>query len=253
MSAPASHFTISRASPRDARRIGEIFTRAFDKDTHSQMKIMGMKPGAFGDGMLMGAKYWIETKGAVLIKATDDRDGKIVGACAWGFKNVDLDPAAAPDDGAEADEDKNEEGKGEKGEEEAGEEPVPGADKVKKLNEMTSKHLDDFMERVMPEGSKSIFIGSIAVDPQYDGQGVGSQLLKWGTTEADRTGAFSWVHSSEAGWPLFEKHGFKEVDRLTFDLDEWAVGPPPKDGVFGDREKWGEYTFRYGLRQAAKA
>jgi GNAT superfamily N-acetyltransferase len=239
-------FTISRASLRDVPRIGEISTRAFDRDTHSQMKIMGQRPGAFAEGMAMGARSWIESPRAVLIKATDDRDGTIVGSCAWGFRGVELDPSPGPEGGeGEPEQAKTEGGKGGEGEEE----PIPGADRIKELEAMTSKHLFDFMDRRMPEGSKCIFIGGISVDSRYEGQGIGSQLLRWGTEQADQLGAFSWVHSSEAGWPLFQKHGYEEAERLTFDLDEWAVGPPPKDGVFGDRQKWGTYTFRYGMRQ----
>ncbi|ETS86910.1 hypothetical protein PFICI_00738 [Pestalotiopsis fici W106-1] len=247
-------FTISRASPGDVPRIGEISTRAFDKDTNSQMKIMGQRPGAFAQGMVAGARSWLESPRAVLIKATDDRDGTIVGSCAWGFRGVELDPSP----GAETDKDvlsgRRENGDDDSTAASAGEDQTepPGAEKIKALEGMTSKHLFDFMGKRMPEGSKCIFIGGISVDPRYEGLGVGSQLLRWGTEQADRLGAFSWVHSSEAGWVLFSKHGYEEVDRLTFDLDEWAVGPPPADGVFAGREKWGEYTFRYGLRQPVK-
>ncbi|KAF7545216.1 hypothetical protein G7Z17_g9353 [Cylindrodendrum hubeiense] len=247
-------FTISRASLRDVPRIGEISTRAFDNDTHSQMKIMGQKPGSFAEGMAMGARSWIESPRAVLLKATDDRDGTIVGSMAWGFRGIELDASQGDDEeGTEqveetdGDDDGKDEGTTEKYE------PIPGAERINELEAMTSKHLHDFMHRIMPEGSKCIFMGGITVDPKYHGQGIGSQLIRWGTEHADRQGAFSWVHSSEAGWPVFQKHGFKEVERLTFDMDMWAVGPPPKDGVFGDREKWGEYTFRYMVRQPVGA
>ncbi|KPM45586.1 hypothetical protein AK830_g924 [Neonectria ditissima] len=237
-------FTISRASPRDVSRLGEIFVRAFDKDTHSQMKIMGQQPGEWAEGMTLGVRAWVESPRAVMLKATDARDGKIVGFVAWGFRGVELD--ASPAEGAEEAEPAVEDG-----DEGQTEEAIPGSERIKELETMTSQHLYDFMNRIAPEGSKCINIGGVAVDPAYEGQGIGSQLIRWGTKQADRLGAFSWVHASEAGWPLFEKHGYKEVERLTVDLDEWAVGPPPKDGVFGDREKWGEYAFRYMVRQPA--
>lgn len=244
MSGPKPTFTISRASLSDVAWIGEISTRAFDKDTHSQMKIMGQRPGAFAQGMAMGARSWVESPRAVLIKATDDRDGTIVGSCAWGFRGVDFD--CSPGEDTSISQEKTGDDSIVKVDED---QPEPaGSEKIKALEAMTSKHMYDFMDRQMPEGSKCIFIGGISVDPRYEGLGVGSQLLRWGTENADRLGAFSWVHSSEAGWALFSKHGYEEADRLTFDLDEWAVGPPPADGVFAGREKWGKYTFRYGLR-----
>ncbi|KAK6204079.1 hypothetical protein LQW54_008433 [Pestalotiopsis sp. IQ-011] len=240
MSNSKPSYTISRASLADVARIGLISTIAFDRDTHSQMKIMGQRPGAFAAGMAAGARSWIESPRAVLIKAVDDRDGTIVGSCAWGFRGVDMD--ASPGPGAAAADDEAAIKENQVG----GEEPA-GAERVKELEATTSKHMFDFMGRVMPEGSKCMFIGGITVDPAHEGQGVGSLLLRWGAAHADRLGAFSWVHSSEAGWPLFRRHGYEEVDRLTFDLDEYAAGPPC--GVFAGREKWGEYTFRYGLRQ----
>ncbi|KAH7155778.1 putative GNAT family acetyltransferase [Dactylonectria estremocensis] len=243
---PKPTFTISRASIHDVPRIGEISTRAFDRDSHSQMKIMGQRPGAFAKGMAMGASPWIETQRGVLLKATDDRDGTTVGSIAWGFRGIELDASQSDDGGDTKGEEENREedvGDGE----EAG--PIPGEERIKELEAMTSKHLSDFSDRIMPEGTKCMFIGGVSVDAKYEGQGIGSQLIRWGTEHADRHGVFCWVHSSEAGRHLFEKNGFKEVERLTIDMDQWAVGPPPKNGVFGDREKWGEYTFRYMVRQ----
>ncbi|KAK7419218.1 hypothetical protein QQZ08_010930 [Neonectria magnoliae] len=241
-----STFTVSRASLRDVPRLGEIFTHAFDKDTHSQLKIMGQKSGAFPEGMTVCTRAWVESPGAVMLKATDDRDGKIAGFVAWGFRGIQLDASPA-EHADEVEALVTDEGKNATDTEK--DEPIPGAERIKELEAMTTKHLYDFMDRTMPDGSKCINIGGIAVDPNYEGQGVGSQLIQWGIEQADRLGAFSWVHASEAGWPLFQKHGYEEIDRLTVDLDEWAVGPPPKDGVFGDREKWGEYAFRYMVRQ----
>ncbi|KAH7156575.1 hypothetical protein EDB81DRAFT_787427 [Dactylonectria macrodidyma] len=239
-------FTVSRASIHDVPRIGEISTRAFDKDTHSQMKIMGQKPGAFAKGMVMGTRPWIETKRGVLLKATDDSDGTIVGSIAWGFRGIELDASQGDDrDGAKEESGNTEEDVSD-GEEA---EPISGEDRIKELEAMTSKHLSDFSDRIMPEGTKCMYIGGVSVDAKYEGLGIGSQLIRWGTEQADRHGVFCWVHSSEAGRHLFEKNGFKEADRLTINMDEWAVGPPPKNGVFRDREKWGEYTFRYMVRQ----
>ncbi|KAH6646683.1 acyl-CoA N-acyltransferase [Truncatella angustata] len=227
---PQSTYTISKSSRRDVARLGQIAASTWDKDKNTQVKLMGTKPGAFAEGMAMGIQHYTDSTSSVVIKATDDRDGKIVGFCAWGFRNSAFDGQIVKD-----------------------ETTIPGAERIKELEAMTGKHLNDFFEKRLRDGSKSIFVGMTAVDPGYKGVGVGSQLMSWGTEHADRLGASMWVHASEAGWPLFEKHGFKEVDRLTIDLDEWAVGPPPKDGAFGDSEKWGQYTFRYGGRQPASA
>ncbi|KAF7561043.1 hypothetical protein G7046_g3098 [Stylonectria norvegica] len=248
---PKATFTISRALIQDAARLGEISTRAFDTDTHSQMKIICQKHGAFADGMVLCARNWIDSPETVVIKATNenDLDGTIVGSVAWGFMRFDLDiPPVNSGDTATLEVDntlltihnENEVGNTE---------PIPGEDRTKELDAMTTKYLLQFKTKILPPGTKCMFIRGISIHPDYESLGIGSQLLNWGTKQADRKGAVSWVHSSEAGWPFFAKHGFKEVERLTVDLDEWSIRPPPRDGVTRDRAKWGEYSFRYMLRQ----
>lgn len=238
-------FTITKASLRDAERFGEIGTRSFDLDTHSQMKIMAKRPGEFQEGSVVGARQYLESPRVIVFKAVDDRDGTIAGYANWRFYGIEMDATAAeggapkqPEGRAAA-----QEGGG------AAEAVIPGADKVNALDEMTGKHLQDNLDSKLYEGCKAIAICGLSVDPRYQGLGIGSRLMEWATDRADEHGAFMWVHSSEGGWPFYVRHGFEETDRLTIDLDEWAVGPPPKDGAFGDREKWGEYTFRYGMRQ----
>ncbi|KAI0484942.1 hypothetical protein GGR56DRAFT_669447 [Xylariaceae sp. FL0804] len=148
------------------------------------------------------------------------------------------------------------------------------AARVAALERMTSEHLAAFQARVMPEGTRlgagsggaaarrpvglgteCLYVGGLCVDPPHGGRGVGSALLRWGTARADRAGVFCWVHSSEAGWPTFARHGFEVVDRLTVDLDEWAAPRRRRRSSEGGevaeekRAVWGEYTFRYMVRQ----
>lgn len=270
---PAALFphTLSYATPADVPRLAEISTRSFDTDRNSQMKIMGQRPGAFAAGMAQGARGWVSAQHAVMIKATsgshaDDTTPVIVGSVAWGFRGISRDellekageptptpppPPPPPSEIAAADAGAKE--AAEQGG--AGDEEIPGAGRIREFEEMTSKHLHDVMDRSMADKQQRwLYIGGISVDPAYHGRGVGSSLLRWGTDLADRVGASCWVHSSEAGWALFSRHGFEEVERLTVDLDEWAVGPPPPGmGVEVDSmRKWGTYTFRYGVRQPVK-
>ncbi|KAI1843337.1 hypothetical protein JX266_010511 [Neoarthrinium moseri] len=251
-------FTLSRASLKDVPRIGEIAVRVFETDTHSQMKVMTKKPDEWRQGFEEGARNYIESQRVVMLKATDDRDGTVAGTLAWVFRGVEMDSSAGDSGDATAQEEQaskpgKEESAGATGDAAqdvaAEQAPVPGAEKVKELEKMTSDHLYGFMDRVLPVDGRGMFVAGCSVDPSYQGQGVGSLLMDQATEKADMFGLSIWVHSSEAGWPFYAKHGFKEVERLTLDLDEWAPGPPPKDGVFGDREKWGEYIFRYMARE----
>jgi GNAT superfamily N-acetyltransferase len=256
-------FTICRATIKDALQVGDLSARSFDNDTNSQVKIMAQKPGSFRQGMIDAARHSLENapEKCAALKAVDD-EGKVIGWVCFGFRNVVLDPAPeGKDEGGEGDADdgvdlderlgasrlsKSHTGPIETGEVESS---IPGSERIAKLEKTTSDHLDAFMKKTMPEGTRCMFLGGITIDPSFQGQGVGSELLRWGTQQADRLGVFCWVHSSQAGSSIFEKHGFETVDTLTLDLDEYAIGPPPKGGVFGEMEKWGEYTFRYMVRQ----
>ncbi|KAK5715807.1 hypothetical protein LTR17_016638 [Elasticomyces elasticus] len=239
-------FTVSLASPSDVSRIAEIAVRAFDNDAHTQMKVEVQGCSVFAKGMAQGAQSWLASPRTIVIKATDDRTGIIVGFCAWGFRGVPLDATPETNNsGSGINYDSVSDISETANDEDAQVSQAEGAERIAELEVLTDKHLSDFMEKIMPEGSKCIFICSIAVDPRYEGQGIGSLLIEWGTKTADRLGAFSWVHSSEAGWRFYEKHGFKEVDHLTVNLDDWAVNAPE------EQKRWGEYTWRYAVRQCA--
>lgn len=49
-------------------------------------------------------------------------------------------------------------------------------------------------------------------------------LIKWGLAEADRLGLPSFLESSPAGRPLYEKYGFRTIATLKVDLSPWG-GP----------------------------
>lgn len=132
--------------------------------------------------------------------------------------------------------------------------PEPeAAARIEQFEKRTSDHLAAFQKKIMPDGTRCIYIISAAVDPRAQGLGGGSRLVRWGLEQADRDrpGALCWVHSSEADYRLFEGQGFAEVERLVVDLDEWAVGKKPLaagEGESGEGGGWWEYTFRYMVR-----
>lgn len=65
-------------------------------------------------------------------------------------------------------------------------------------------------------------------DPDHQRRGAGGRCLQWGTLEADRLGLQSYLEASKEGRPLYEKYGFKEVDRIVVDLSKWGG---EEDGV----------------------
>ncbi|KAK4954670.1 hypothetical protein LTR10_008103 [Elasticomyces elasticus] len=213
----------------DVLRIAEIVVSAFDNDAHTQMTVKAQGRSAYQKDIAQGMQGLMASPRTITI----------VGFCAWGFDGV---PVPESEDGSSSQVDS------ELNQEAAEAALAPKNERMKRkaeLGTVTNKHLIDFMRKMQANGPKRIFLMSLAVDPRYQDQGVGSLLVKWGTDVADRAGAFSWVQSSEGGWRFYEKHGFKEVDHLTVNLDDWASHSSE------EQERWGEYTWRYGVREGA--
>lgn len=59
-------------------------------------------------------------------------------------------------------------------------------------------------------------------DPAHQKRGAGSMLVKWGLDKAEEMKLPAYLEASKAGKPLYVKHGFKEVDRIEFDLTKWG-------------------------------
>ncbi|UKZ66980.1 uncharacterized protein TrAtP1_008144 [Trichoderma atroviride] len=120
--------------------------------------------------------------------------------------------------------------------------PEPEDDPIKRLETLTSGDLDAWQKEVMPEGTKCLIVVGLSVSPKFQRRGIGSALLRWGTSICDQKGVFAWVHSSEPAWRAYEKAGFQVIRSLDVDLDEYAPCSPPNEGPDA---KWGHYVFRY--------
>ncbi|KFA67917.1 hypothetical protein S40285_05944 [Stachybotrys chlorohalonatus IBT 40285] len=68
------------------------------------------------------------------------------------------------------------------------------------------------------------YLKLLHTDPAHQRRGAGAMLLKWGVAEADRLGIPSYLEASPDGRPLYEKHEFREVDKLVVDFGKWG-GP----------------------------
>ncbi|KAK0125252.1 hypothetical protein ONS96_009106 [Cadophora gregata f. sp. sojae] len=105
-----------------------------------------------------------------------------------------------------------------------------------------------------PQPPSHLILIALTIHPLHQGQGLGAILINWGTRIADRHGVFCWVSSSDGGYPVFEKAGFREVGRLAVDLNEFAIGvdgrrvPNPDSGK--GKGGWGIYTWRWMKRDA---
>lgn len=204
-------------------------------------------------------EYWLsQSAGSLeLTKAVDDVTGEILGFVCWGMRLDKAGPntdtkQTKPQDAASVEEaneasDASVEKSGIAISADKVTPQDPSLDPLEQLEEITSSHLAAFQERVMPKGTRALYVITITVHPKYQGRGVGQALIKQGTDRADAEGVFCWVHSSEAGVHAYQKCGFEEEDTLEIDLDDWAkqleIEPPAGD------DKWGIYKFRYLIRQ----
>ncbi|TFK50450.1 acyl-CoA N-acyltransferase [Heliocybe sulcata] len=230
-----SDILISPALPQDVPRMSEIFGAAFADDRHTQMKtvLTGMEPQVKGMGE--GLSYWLTIpERCKVMKAVDSSTGEVAGWVVWGFRGY---PQPEKKEQRKEDESTQKEAKPEEPKAEPKEKTS-----LERLKELTDADLEEWMETFMPPGIKCMYIIATSVHPAYQGRGIGSALIGWGTSKADQDGVFCWVHASEAGRRAFKKAGFEEQGMLTVALDHYA--PKPRE----DGSKWGTYTFTYMKR-----
>ncbi|KAL5334918.1 acetyltransferase [Aspergillus crustosus] len=92
--------------------------------------------------------------------------------------------------------------------------------------DMPGDECDEFFAREERErgrvmgGQKHYYLDTLATHPDYQRQGAGALLLKWGCDLADEHGVPLYVDASKAGAPLYERFGF--VDESGPDAGEVA-------------------------------
>lgn len=236
-------FSLQPVTEDDIPALAEIDGLSFANDRHTLLKAAHpTRPYNHAAGTPDMIKYRLSLpKNRIeVIKAVDEQTGKVMGYVCWAYR---LNPETKAG---------NDEGKS------SGAPPgvvsqnyvkteSPNLDALEQLNEITSAHLADYQARMMPPGTRAMYVVGLSVHPDYQGRGVGQALMKYGTDRADTERVFCWVHSSEDAASMYRKCGFEVNDSLEIDLDHWAsqldIKPPAGD------EKWGTYTFRYMIRQ----
>ncbi|KAK5655214.1 hypothetical protein OQA88_6113 [Cercophora sp. LCS_1] len=243
-------FTIVPANPGDIPVLAKISHDAFVGDAQTEMKSHGRTPFNMGEHMLQSLPDTIQSPKSTsrVIKVVQIETGLIMGFCIWGFRGVG--PPVFPTEPALIDEESQLVDRAKSQRDTPSPEtttPGPGAteghDPIQRLNDLTGKDFRDWMDKIMPEKARCMYVIGLYVSPAFQRQGVGSALLLWGTRLADSHGVFAWVHSSHGAWRVYERAGFKTARTLEVDLDEYAPVPAPLDRYEGG--KWGKYVFRY--------
>ncbi|KAI0376720.1 acyl-CoA N-acyltransferase [Hypomontagnella monticulosa] len=61
------------------------------------------------------------------------------------------------------------------------------------------------------------YLDMLGVRREYQGRGIGKQLLQWGLVKADEAKLESFLAASPAGAPLYAKYGFELVEAILLD------------------------------------
>lgn len=252
--------TIIPATYDDIPVLARIAGESFQTDRHTQLKALGKEPYHLENVFSGFLPNCIDSERSVLVKAVDAH-GEIVGFCAWGFRGLGRDEVPLFEEKQRTVKEREilreqssvdhkgvDETEVKKASPDLAEEAED--DPIKRLEALTNANMEEWMQKLMPEGTRCMYIISLIVASKYQRQGVGSALLRWGTEFADEKRLFIWVHSSEGGLALYLKAGFQQIGSLEVDLDEYASCPPPVE-VGG--EKWGHYIFTYMKYQPAES
>ncbi|RHZ47810.1 GNAT family N-acetyltransferase [Aspergillus thermomutatus] len=68
------------------------------------------------------------------------------------------------------------------------------------------------MRRRIMCGRPHYYLEMLGTHPAYHGRGLASRLLRWGLERAEEAGLETYLSSSPAGRPLYEKYGFRLVE-----------------------------------------
>jgi len=260
--ANSTTFSLFPVVLEDVPILAKYSAEAFLVDRQTQMKGLAKVPYDLEDvARSHMSDYFSDPaylKHSRLIKAVDNVTGEIMGH-AW-FKFVNFDPNDVPtlegktkplaeNNQVSPETELNSE------QQQSVLESVKGAgawrkfsssdeeDPIKRLESLTGGDQMRWLRKFEPEGLKVIRVVGLTTAPKYQMRGVGSALLRFATSVADKTDVYCWVHSSEPAWGAYAKSGFKVVGTLDVDLDEFAPGPPPKEEESDGN--WGHYVFRY--------
>ncbi|KAG4412111.1 hypothetical protein IFR04_014760 [Cadophora malorum] len=79
--------------------------------------------------------------------------------------------------------------------------------------------------RVMNEkmlGKKYVYMHILVIDPEFQRQGLGKQMLEWGLKLVDDEGLETYIDASPEGKGLYERLGWKTINVLDVDLNKWG-------------------------------
>ena len=95
-------------------------------------------------------------------------------------------------------------------------------DTEKDYSKLFFLHYSSHFANVWPKTHGFKVLKLIAVLPEYQGQGCGRMLIKSGLEIVDAAGARAELEATPQGKPVYERYGFKEVDEIVFELEDYG-------------------------------
>lgn len=69
-----------------------------------------------------------------------------------------------------------------------------------------------------------IVLETLTIDPSAQGLGIGSKMLDKGLEDAKNLGLTeAWLEASDAGYPLYKRYGWRDVEILTTDFAKYGA------------------------------
>lgn len=65
-------------------------------------------------------------------------------------------------------------------------------------------------------------LGILDTHPDHQRRGAGAMLVQWGADVADDAGLCCYLEASAAGYHLYRKKGFEDVDLIVLDLSRYG-------------------------------
>ncbi|KAJ6005813.1 acetyltransferase [Penicillium sp. IBT 35674x] len=238
------NFTLRRTNDNDLTELVQVHSAAFKTDQFLNFMLHGKPEGTCESLMERSIKGWLDDPTSSMVTAVRD-DGVIVGWACWLRKETEQSERATLVN--IADTNVKEAPTSMKSAEKSA--PTAGSDAADRsitesVPSQASQHdAPDTPTRVVGRQMRSdsmkweahfmkearyLILQALVVSPNYQRQGVGSRLVKWGVKRADEERIPCWCHASPAGNQLYLMSGFQELGRDEYDLGEF-----------------GNYVFRY--------
>ncbi|KAK6951025.1 hypothetical protein Daesc_007554 [Daldinia eschscholtzii] len=225
----AEGFSISYCTPADVDTIADIYYDAFATDKRNAFWWPPSKQDMF-DWMKSRILRKMDDRRVRHFKITDERSGDVVAFARWdipeGYEKAFGEWVGGKGSTVDASQIV-------KAEENAGENPPANSAPVEAVNPPAA----DYPKGSRPELCKVFFdalkvasekhnadamlgLSLLCTSPKYYRRGAAKALLEPMLAIADAHGLKSYLEATPNGKGVYEKLGFREVDRLTFDLKE---------------------------------